>query len=54
MAFAHDQTILLEEFITGKEYRFLVMGDEVVGILHRVPANVIGDGILTIEQLVHR
>lgn len=53
MAFEYDQTVLLEEFMTGKEYRFLVMGDEVVGILHRVPANVIGDGIHTIEQLVH-
>jgi len=53
MAFEHDKTVLLEEFLTGKEYRFLVMGDEVVGILHRVPANVIGDGVHTIEQLVH-
>ncbi len=53
MAFEHDQTVLLEEFMTGKEYRFLVMGDEVVGILHRVPANVVGDGIHTIEQLVN-
>lgn len=53
MAFQHDQTVLLEECIMGKEYRFLVMGDEVVGILHRVPANVVGDGIHTIEQLVH-
>ncbi len=52
MAFEHDQTVLLEEFVTGKEYRFLVMGDEVVGILHRVPANVVGDGNRTIEQLV--
>ncbi|WP_310828689.1 bifunctional glutamate--cysteine ligase GshA/glutathione synthetase GshB [Paenibacillus pedocola] len=52
MAFAHDQTILLEEFIAGKEYRFLVMGDEVAGILHRVPANITGDGIHTIEQLI--
>lgn len=53
MAFKHDKTVLLEQFITGKEYRFLVMGDEVVGILHRVPANVVGDGIHTIKQLVH-
>lgn len=52
LAFAHDRTVLLEEFLTGKEYRFLVMGDEVVGILHRVPANVVGDGIHTIEELV--
>lgn len=53
MAFEHDQAVLLEEFMTGKEYRFLVMGDEVVGILHRVPANIVGDGIHTIEQLVY-
>ena len=39
--------------MTGKEYRFLVMGDQVVGVLHRVPANVVGDGVHTIEQLVH-
>ncbi|URN93591.1 MAG: hypothetical protein NAG76_17405 [Candidatus Pristimantibacillus lignocellulolyticus] len=49
MAFRHDQTVLLEEFMTGKEYRFLVMGEEVVGVLHRVPANIVGDGIHTIE-----
>jgi glutamate--cysteine ligase len=53
MAFVHDKTVLLEEFISGKEYRFLIMGDEVVGVLHRVPANVMGDGLQTIEQLVH-
>ncbi|GGF98825.1 bifunctional glutamate--cysteine ligase GshA/glutathione synthetase GshB [Paenibacillus aceti] len=52
MAFAYDSTVLLEPFMTGKEYRFLVMGDEVVGVLHRVPANVRGDGSHTIEQLV--
>lgn len=53
IAFQYDQTVLLEEFIAGKEYRFLVMGDEVVGILHRVPANVVGDGVHTIEELVN-
>lgn len=53
MAFQFDTTVLIEEFITGKEYRFLVMGDEVVGILHRVPANVVGDGVHSIEQLIH-
>lgn len=52
IAFKHDSTVLVEEFITGKEYRFLVIGDEVVGILNRVPANVIGNGEDTIEELV--
>ena len=51
-AFKHDNTVLVEEFIKGKEYRFLVIGEEVVGILHRVPANVVGDGVHTIKELV--
>ncbi len=51
-AFRHDKTVLVEEFLTGKEYRFLVIGDEVIGVLHRVPANVVGDGVSTIEELV--
>jgi len=52
IAFEHDSTILIEEFISGKEFRFFVIGDEVVGILHRVPANVTGDNRKTIRQLV--
>lgn len=52
IAFSHDNTVLIEEFIEGKEYRFLVIGDKVAGILHRVPANVLGNGINTIEELV--
>lgn len=53
-AFKFDDTILIEEFIKGKEYRFLVIDDEVVGILHRVPANVVGDGTATIKELVEQ
>ena len=52
IAFKHDNTVLIEEFIKGKEYRFLVFDDKVVGILHRVPANVTGDGISSIKKLV--
>ncbi len=52
-ALQFDEEVMIEEFIEGKEYRFLVIGDEVVAVLHRVPANVKGDGQSTIEQLVH-
>lgn len=52
IAFKHDNTVLLEEFIKGKEYRFLVIDDKVAGILHRVPANVKGDGKKSIRDLV--
>lgn len=52
IAFEHDSTILVEEFIPGKEFRFFVIGDEVPAILHRVPANVTGDGLKSISELV--
>lgn len=52
IAFKNDNTVLVEEFVSGKEYRFLVIGDKVAGILHRVPANVSGDGEKTIRELV--
>ncbi|MCX8130942.1 MAG: bifunctional glutamate--cysteine ligase GshA/glutathione synthetase GshB [Clostridia bacterium] len=52
-ALKYDSSILIEEFIPGREFRFLVIGDEVSAILHRVPANVTGDGVHTVEDLVH-
>jgi glutamate--cysteine ligase/glutathione synthase len=51
-AFEYDSSVMVEPFITGKEYRFLVIGDETIAVLHRVPANVTGNGVHTIEQLV--
>ena len=52
IAFGFDSSILIEEFIEGKEFRFFVMADEVVGILQRVPANITGNGFQTIRELV--
>lgn len=52
IAFEHDSAVLIEHFFAGKEYRFFIIGDEVVGILHRVPANVLGNGKSTIAELV--
>lgn len=52
IAFKEDSSILIERFVKGKEYRILVIDDEVVGILHRVPANVVGDGKRNIKELV--
>jgi glutamate--cysteine ligase len=52
IAFNFDSSILIEEFIEGKEFRVFVMADEVVGILHRVPANVTGNAKQTIRELV--
>ena len=52
IAFKEEEDILIEEFLKGKEYRIFVIKDKVVGILHRVPANVKGDGKSNIKELV--
>ena len=52
IAFSNDSKVLVEDFIPGKEYRFFVIDGAVVAILHREPANVIGDGVHSISQLV--
>jgi len=44
--------VLIEEFIDGKDYRFLVIGDKVSAVMERVPAHVVGDGEKTIRQLI--
>lgn len=43
---------IVEKHYYGKEYRVYVVGDQVVAATYRVPANVIGDGISTVEQLI--
>ena len=54
IAFEHDNSILIEDFVPGREFRFFVMGEKVVGILHRVPANAKGDGQSSIRELVEK
>jgi glutamate--cysteine ligase len=53
-AFQFDQRILIEHFFPGKEYRFLVINHEVIAVLHREAANVIGNGQDSIEELVRK
>ena len=52
IALKEDDTILVEDFVEGTEYRFFVIGEETKAVLLRVPANVTGDGIHTIKELV--
>lgn len=51
-AFKEDDRILIESYIPGKEFRFFLVDYQVVAILHRVPANVVGDGRHSIRELV--
>lgn len=44
--------IIVEKFFDGEDYRLYVIGDKVIGAIKRIPANVVGDGILTIRELI--
>ena len=51
-AFSFAETILVEEFVEGSEYRFLVVDFKCVAVCRRIAANVLGDGVSTVEELV--
>jgi cyanophycin synthetase len=44
--------VVVESFVTGNDYRVLVVGGHMVAVAQRVPAHVIGDGKHTVRELV--
>lgn len=44
--------VVVESFITGRDYRCLIVGGRMQAIAERVPAHVVGDGTHSIEELV--
>ncbi len=44
--------IIVEKFITGEDYRLLVINNQLVAASIRTPAHVIGDGKATIQELI--
>jgi len=55
-AFAHakkySRKIIVEKFITGYDFRVLVINHKFIAAALREPAHVIGDGVSTIEKLI--
>jgi cyanophycin synthetase len=57
-AFAHAKdssksgAIIVEKFITGEDYRLLVINNVLVAAAKRTPAHVIGDGKSSVETLI--
>ena len=47
-----SRLVIVEKFITGEDYRLLVIDNKLVAAAKRTPAHVIGDGKSTIQQLV--
>src|SRR5699024_6455954 len=48
----NENNFIIEKHIVGNDYRLYVVGDEVVGAILRLPSNVVGDGVNTIDSLI--
>jgi cyanophycin synthetase len=48
----HGRRVIVEQLLTGKDHRILVVNGEVVAVAERTPAQVVGDGASTVRQLI--
>jgi len=44
--------VVVETFLTGNDYRCLVIGGELRAVAQRIPAHVEGDGVHTVHELI--
>ncbi|HEY8605909.1 MAG TPA: cyanophycin synthetase [Noviherbaspirillum sp.] len=52
VASAISPDVIVERYISGHDYRLLVVGNQLVAAARRAPPQVIGDGVHTIAQLI--
>ncbi len=57
-AFEHAKTIskdvIVEKYIEGQDFRFLVINYKLAAVAKRTPAMIAGDGMSTIQQLINK
>ena len=48
-----NNDVLIEEQVSGKEYRIMVLNDVIIGITQKIPPFIIGDNIHSISELIN-
>jgi len=46
--------VLIEQHIEGEEYRLFVINNKVIGAIKRVPANILGNGVDSVQCLIEQ
>jgi cyanophycin synthetase len=49
---AKTRDVIIEQFFAGNDHRILVVNGKTIAVAERIPAQVVGDGVSTIRQLV--
>ena len=52
--FKRDRVALVQQQVQGADYRLVVLDGRVISVYERIPLNVVGNGALTIRQLVRK
>jgi cyanophycin synthetase len=47
-------SVLVEEFVEGNDYRFRVCKNQVIGVVARRPASIVGNGVDTVIDLIEQ
>ena len=50
----YSQKVIVERYITGYDFRILVINHKMIAAARRVPAHIIGDGELNIQELIDK
>ena len=50
----YSRKVIVEKYITGYDFRVLVINHKMVAAARRVPAHVVGDGELNLQQLIDK
>ncbi|KQS92756.1 cyanophycin synthetase [Chryseobacterium sp. Leaf394] len=50
----YSKKVIVEKYITGYDFRVLVINNKMIAAARRVPAHVIGDGELNLQQLIDK
>lgn len=50
----YSKKVIVEKYITGYDFRVLVINNKMVAAARRVPAHVVGDGESNLEKLIER
>ena len=51
-AFKLDRVALVQRQVHGRDYRLVVLDDEVISVYERIPLNIVGDGKASIQRLI--
>jgi D-alanine-D-alanine ligase-like ATP-grasp enzyme len=50
--FKRDKVALVQRPVSGKDYRIVVLDNEVISAYERVPLNIVGDGMSSVKKLL--